>query len=185
MALRRGFKSEATALSGEVRSELGLSPVDRLDVWELARLLEIPVITLSSLAEDAPDGVACLTGAEEGAFSAATVFLGQRRLIVHNDSHALGRQRANVAHEMAHGLLLHSPYRALDNLGCRHWDQDVEDEADWLAGVLLVAPESALRVAREDVPLIQAAATYGVSTAMMQWRLNATGALIRVKRPAS
>ena len=44
MPLRRGFKSEAATLTQEVRDELGLSPLDRLDPRQIARYLDLPVI---------------------------------------------------------------------------------------------------------------------------------------------
>ncbi len=185
MTLRRGFKGEADQIATEVRAELGLGPSDPLDPVALAAFLGIPVLPLSALSHDAHQSVLLLAGSESAAFSAATVFDGSKRLIVHNDSHALGRQRANLSHELAHGLLLHSPTQALDDLGCRRWDQSVEDEANWLAGALLVTPQAALDVARSNLTLDDTATRYGVSTALMRWRLNVTGAYRRTKRWAS
>lgn len=49
MPLRRGFKSETATLTLEVRDELGLGPLDRLDPREIARHLDVPVIPLSDL----------------------------------------------------------------------------------------------------------------------------------------
>ena len=40
MVLRKGFKAEAARLAEEVRRELGLDSLDRLDPWRLARHLE-------------------------------------------------------------------------------------------------------------------------------------------------
>src|SRR5581483_3803142 len=107
MSFRRGFKSEANAIAAEVRGELGLTPFAPLAPHELAAYLDIPVHPLSSFAAIAPESVRLFSGAEQGTFSAVTVFRGRRREIVHNDSHALGRQHSNIAHELAHGLLLH------------------------------------------------------------------------------
>jgi Zn-dependent peptidase ImmA (M78 family) len=41
-----------------------------------------------------------------------------------------------VAHELAHGLLLHEPRHAIVD-GCRDYRQE-EVEANWLAGCLLI-----------------------------------------------
>ena len=49
MTLRKGFKAEAASLAKEVRKELGLKPLDRLDPFALAQHLEIPVLALSEL----------------------------------------------------------------------------------------------------------------------------------------
>jgi Zn-dependent peptidase ImmA (M78 family) len=181
MALRRGFKAEANSTADEVRGELGLGFFDPLDPSELAAHLDIPVIGLSELSE-AATSVEHLIEVEPSAFSAITVFRGTRRLIVHNDRHAPGRRNSDVTHELSHGLLLHPPTPALDHRGCRDWNQDIEDEAEWLSGVLLVPERAALAVVRGHHILEEAAEHFGVSAQMMRWRLNATGAHKRVSR---
>jgi Zn-dependent peptidase ImmA (M78 family) len=138
---QRGFKTAAAELANDTRDELGLGPLDRLDPNALAELLAIPVITLGDLAHDRP-GIRHLLEVEPDAFSAVTVFQGTRRTIVHNDGHSLARQNSNLGHEMSHGLLHHPPTPALDDSGCRVWDQDIEDEAGWLAGCLLVTEQA-------------------------------------------
>ena len=70
----------------------------------------------------------------------------------------------------------------MDELGCRHWDQEMEDEADWLSSVLLVPEEAALFIVRRGWSIAEAATKYGVSGEMIQWRVNATGARKRVQR---
>ena len=123
MKLRRGFKTEAEALVKEVRNELGLPKLDRLDPHRLACHLDIPVVALSDLPEDL-DGARHFLSVDREAFSALTVFDGRRRMIVHNDLHSPARQNSNLAHELAHGLLLHEPAPALDRLtGCRNWNE--------------------------------------------------------------
>lgn len=181
MAYRRGFKTEANSIACEAREELGLGPLDRLDPWALARTLAIPVWTLSELAAEQPT-VRVLLDVEPGAFSALTVFSGYRRVIVHNDAHGPGRQASNVTHELAHGLLGHRPTHALDARGCRLWDQDIEDEAQWLAGALLIPEDAALWIVREGLSGRDAARHFGVTDAMVRWRVNVTGARARVAR---
>jgi Zn-dependent peptidase ImmA (M78 family) len=58
----------------------------------------------------------------------------------------------------------------------------VEDEAEWLSGVLLVSDEGALNVARQDMAIEEAAAFYGVSKKMVEWRLRMSGAYKRAAR---
>lgn len=181
MGYRRGFKTEANGLAGEVRTELAISELDPLDPRRLAALLEIPIVGLSELALAAP-AVDYLLSTDSGAFSAATVFCGARRTIVHNDGHAPSRQNSNLAHELAHGLLQHRPTCALDAVGCRNWDQDVEDEAAWLAGVLLVSEAATIAIAQGRWGLAEAARHFRVSERMIRYRLNATGAVKRVQR---
>ena len=180
--LRRGFKTEAEALTKEIRAELRLARLDRLDPRQLARHLDIPVLGLSDLPEGL-SGAQHFLFAESEAFSALTVFRGNRRIIVHNDSHSPARQNSNLAHELAHGLLLHEPAPALDSkTGCRNWNDTNESEAAWLGGVLLVTDDMAMAVARGRIPREQARERFGVSEDMLRWRLDVTGANKRVAR---
>ena len=180
--MRRGFKTEANAIAREVRAELSLAPSSPLNVWQLAEHLAIPVLPLSSLATTAPDAVHLFLAQEESVFSGVTVFEGSRRIIVFNDTHAKGRQASDVGHELSHGLLLHPPTPALDGSGCRLWDGDTEKEADWLSGALLVPEEAALLISYREWSLETASAKYGVTPKMVRFRLNVTGAKIRVQR---
>jgi Zn-dependent peptidase ImmA (M78 family) len=181
MGLRRGFKSEAEDIAVEVRAELGLSALAVLDPLVLAAHLEIPVRALTECDYD-QDLIDHFTGVGQDTFSAVTVFHGHRRVIVHNDSHARQRQNSNIVHELSHALLLHPPSAALDIRGCRVWDQDHEDEADYLCGCLLVTRRAALQVARRGFSLDAAAAHFGVSRQMMAWRVNGTGAQLQAQR---
>lgn len=181
MGYRHGFKTEANDLAGEVRAELGLRPFDRLDPWTLADHLEIPILGLWELAKEAP-AINHLIKVEPEVFSAVTVFNGPSRTIVHNDGHSPPRQNSNVAHELAHGLLLHPPSAALDDKGCRNWNQDIEDEAAWLGGSLLVTEDMTIAIARGQFSPEEAARKLGVSNPMIRFRINATGAEKRVRR---
>lgn len=181
MGYRYGFKTEANTIAMQVRGELGLKPMDALDPHQLAASLEIPVWKVSDFTVQHPD-VACLLDGHQAAFSAATVFAGRRRTIVHNDAHSVGRQNSNLSHELAHGLLQHPPAPALDSRGCRDWNQDIEDEAEWLSGVLLIPEDATLSIVRLGWTKQDAAAHFNVSSQMVQWRLNATGAIRRVNR---
>lgn len=181
MAFRRGFKTEANETVGEVRTELRLRALDPLDPLALAWHVEIPVINLSDYARTS-DGAKYLLTVEPESFSAVTVFAGTERTIVHNDGHTAGRINSNITHEAAHGLLLHPPTPALDDRGCRLWDQDIEDEAQFLAGALLVTEDAALAIARGRFTIPEAAAHFRVSEQMIQYRLNITGAQTRVAR---
>ena len=112
-------------------------------------------------------------------FSAVTIFVGRhgrRRLIFHNDSHAKTRQRANIAHELAHAIRCHSASSMFNS------DPEAEDEAAWLGPTLLVSAEAALHIAKQNIPRADAARMYGVSQDLLTMRLNVTGALIRAAR---
>ena len=184
MAFRRGFKTEANDIAREIRAELSVGPLEQLDPRALAAHLEIPIVGLSDLVRGTPSA-AHLINVEPEVFSAVTVFDGTRRAIVHNDGHALVRQNSNLAHELSHGLLLHPPTPALDDKGCRSWNADIEDEAAWLAGCLLVTMDAALAVARGQWTMAVAAGQLGVSVDMVRYRVNVTGAQKMIQRAAA
>lgn len=180
--MRWGFKTEANDIAREIRTELALRLVDPLDPWRLAEHLAIPVMPLRDLRDDCPSAVRHFTRVENGAFSGLTVFNGPRRLIVYNDAHAPQRQVSDIAHELSHALLMHPPTQALDHRGCRDWDGELEEEANWLAGALLISEEAALLIVRRGLSLRDAAKAFGVSRDMVRFRINVTGARKRVQR---
>jgi IrrE N-terminal-like domain len=185
MGLRRGFKAEAGRLAIRVRTELGLGERDRLDLEKLSKNLEVPVVSLSSLSPTCGDHVRQLTHTDPGAFSAVTVPCGgKKKIILHNDRHSVPRQRSNVTHEFSHILLEHPMTLPLDESGCRRIDRDVEDEANWLAGVLLIPDAAAVHVVRSGLAEDEACEFYGVSRQMLTFRINKSGARVRVARYA-
>lgn len=180
--LRRGFKTEANDIARELRRELGLRDIDPLDAWKLAGHLEIAVVPLSDFQNDAPNAAYFFRRVDREAFSALTIFDATSRIVVYNDSHSRGRQASDISHELAHAILQHPPIPALDHRGCRNWDATLEEEAAWLAGALLISEEAALMIARSGMSLEDAATRYGLSTGMVRFRLNMTGARARVRR---
>jgi Zn-dependent peptidase ImmA (M78 family) len=182
--MKRGFKTRAEALALHARSAIGKGPVDPLDPRELAQEMEIPVLSLRDLSKNgvSPGALRRFLVDAPGDFSALTVILGDQRLIVENPTHAAGRRTNSVAHELSHLLLGHDPTRSTVLGKGRLWDRDQEDEADWLAGELLVPREAALRIVRSGTPEAQAAEHYGVSLALLRWRLDHSGARVQVQR---
>lgn len=183
MTLRRGFKTEANWYAREMRRELGLLPAAPLCPWTLADHLGFPIIPLSEYKMAAPEAVAYLRSmAGQRDFSAITLFQGPVRWIIHNDAHNQKRQAADIAHELAHGLLLHPPKPAFNAAGSRHYDPILEAEANWLGPALLVSDEAALLIVEQKLPIREASDRYGVSAPLIQMRLNVSGAALRVAR---
>jgi hypothetical protein len=179
-ALSRQFLKDCDLSAAELRTELGLRSIDPMPVLALADQLRTPVAPLGHLLLDADpaleQAVSLLRDAESASWSAVTVHVPGGRLIVVNDAHAAGRQNNSVAHELSHGLLMHAALPALDERGCRRWNQQHETEADWMAAVILVPRPAAERVARNGWSDAEAARIYGVSTPLMRWRMNMTAA---------
>ena len=182
MNLPRGFRTEANAYAREFREELGLQPHAPLSPWALAEHLAIPVVALSDFSSEIPAEVCCLLGRERSSFSAATVFRGRRRLIVHNDAHHPRRQASNIAHELSHGILGHPLTPPLNDHGCRHFDKAIEDEANWLGPALLISEEAALFIVERGLSMPDAIRIYGVSEQIITMRINIIGARKRIAR---
>jgi Zn-dependent peptidase ImmA (M78 family) len=182
MTLRRGFKTEANEIALSIRTELGLAASAPLNPWLVAELLDVPVLGMRSFANEVPTAVLHFSHEAQASFSGVPVFAGTRRIIVYNDSHSLGRRANDVSHEVAHALLLHSPTPAMNDLGCRLWDGEIEEEADYLGRALLVPQEAALSIVGMKVAPQDAAREYGVSRKMIDYRVRITGARLRVAR---
>lgn len=174
--LRRGFKSEADAYAREYRKELSLRFHDPLCPWRLAQHLEIPVDPLSAYKCEIPKDVAYFMEKARESFSAVTLVDGYRKRIIHNDSHPPLRQASNIAHELGHGILGHRPLPIFDEYGCRHFDVEQEDEANWLGPALLISKEAAFHIAKNEMTVVEASRVYQVSEQVITMRLNMSGA---------
>jgi hypothetical protein len=180
MKLRRGFKKEAHDYAREFRNELKLPLNAPLCPRRLAEHLEIPIIALSSLRPLAPKPIDYLLGPGRNQFFAVTISIGYRRFILHNDGNPPTRQVSNLAHELSHAILGHPPSPPFNENGERTLDQEIEKEAVWLGGTLLISEEAALTIARSKVSETDAANHFGVSPALIRMRLNFTAAHKRV-----
>ena len=128
------------------------------------------MISLSDLDDASP-----FLGRGQSAFSAVTVPCGIDTAIVHNDAHHPYRQRSNICHELAHCFLGHECTPPLTEAGERARDGTIEAEANYLAGTLLMTNEAALHVLRNGI-VAQAQHLYGISGAMLTYRLRVSGA---------
>lgn len=183
---RHGFKSWCERIALEKRSELGLSPLDRLDPYQLAKPLgvvvrfpnDIPGLSsesLKRLLHDDPDG-----------WSGVSIRQGSHTLVILNNAHSKARQASDLMHEVAHLLLVHTPAR-VDvtkdmQLLLRTHDRNQEDEANWLAGCLLLPRPIVMSLQRKRQAASAAANEYGVSLEMLNYRLKVTGVGIQAQR---
>ena len=116
-------------------------------------------------------------------FSAALVPIGNGRFILDNDNHAPTRRRASVAHEVAHVLLEHAFTAAiLGPDGCRAVPGEIEEEATWFSGELLITFKAAMALARRGASDAEVAARYGVSPRFAAMRMNTSGARVIATR---
>lgn len=173
--MKRGFKAAAERRALAEREAIGLNATVPLDPLALAEMHGYSVIALGDLPGVPPEHVEQLRTHDTRAFSAAAVVLGSAAIIVVNDGHTEARQANSITHELAHLLLGHEPVPAFAGPGVRTLTKLDEDEADWLAGCLLV-PKSGIGEVMTACgsDLTVAAAHYRVSVELMRWRHNVT-----------
>ncbi len=182
----RGFKTwcENTAIG--LRRELGILQEDPLDPRKLAKHLGILVWAAEEVPGVDKDALRVLLHDDPSSWSAVTVHAGGRSVILTNSAHSGGRPASDLMHELAHLILGHEPARVDvsedGHLMLHSFGRVQEDEANWLSGCLLL-PRAALLNAREQGwSLSRIAQHYGVSEAMVKYRMNVSGADAQVAR---
>lgn len=183
---RRGFKTWAEEVALRVRQKLELFPAAPLDVFQLAKLLSVPILNPDDLGALPDDCKRRLTGVHSDVWSAITVTNGKHYLIVMNTAHAPTRRNSDLAHELAHVILGHEPSMMFATPGSaivlRTHNKEQEDEANWLAGCLLLPRDALFSIRRRRLIDDEACREYGVSVAMLRFRLNVSGVNIQFQR---
>jgi Zn-dependent peptidase ImmA (M78 family) len=182
--MRRGFKAEAERLAVRLRAELGVPPLVRADVDQLAHHLGIDVREAQDLV--AADDLQRLNDLQPGCFSAATIYLpnGAVVAVVNSVATSTARRDSDLAHEVAHVALRHHP-RHVDRLGELTFfdcDAEQEEEANWLAGCLLLPRTLLLAEARLGRSVEQIATRHNVSIDMARFRLNTSGVYFQIAK---
>ncbi|TFV57740.1 ImmA/IrrE family metallo-endopeptidase [Geodermatophilus sp. DF01-2] len=180
--MKRGFGSTARALAIEVRAEVGLTPHAVLDPLLIADEYGIDVYRLSDTDCDQAALRHFLVDRPD-AFSGALIPLGDGVVILENDEHSPVRRKSTLCHELAHVLLEH-PFttRLVGDTGCRLTNRDLEEEAAFLSGELMIPREAALRLAWRDATDEMVSAKHQISVEAARWRMNASGARKIVER---
>jgi Zn-dependent peptidase ImmA (M78 family) len=183
---RRGFKTSSEETALKIRRKLELAPHAAVDPAAIAQLLAIPIVTAKELSELPEEARNRLMRDHSEAWSAITVSDGNKHLIVLNPSHAPTRINSSLAHEIAHVILGHEPSMMFttpqSGVSLRTYNKEQEDEANWLAGCILLPREALLYARRLGLSNDQICGQYEVSPAMCRFRLNATGVDVHVKR---
>lgn len=180
--MRRGFKAEAERLAQSTRSAMCLRPIRTLDARALARHLGASVRSADELTS--MTSLEALERLQPRAFSACTFDIGERTVIVYNPLSSFGRRQSDISHEAAHLLLGHS-VKEVENFGGLSFftcDPDEEQEANWLAGCLLLPRELLLHAVRSGLDTDAIAEKYAVSPQMAAFRLRTTGVLRQTQR---
>ena len=181
--MRRGFKAEAERHAQELGRRLGYGERDPVELAAVATHLDVEVLAADEVVDRRR--LDLLNELQPDAFSAATFKLpAGKRIVVYNPLHPAGRTNSNIAHELGHLLLDHT-VRTIETVGNFKFvtcDAEQEQEADWLAGCLLLPRPLLYAAAKRGWNPAQIAAEYETSEQMARFRLNASGVLVQLGR---
>jgi Zn-dependent peptidase ImmA (M78 family) len=178
----RGYKTWCERYATEKRASLGLSSSAPLDPRALAKHLKVRVWTPADVPGVRAESLAVLLrndGKTPSCWSAVTIVVGNRAAVVLNSSHSKARQASDLMHELAHRIRGHEAEEVEVSedgiMVLKSYDKDLEEEADWLAGCLLLPRDALVRIKRERLDDADAAARFGVSLRMLSYRNSMTG----------
>jgi len=177
--LERGFKTRAERTAANIRGELGLDDHKPLDLWSLASFLEVQLKTPKEVAGMPTSALDQLLVHDPQGWSAVSLTLGEKAVVIYNPRHSRARQASDIAHELSHFILSHEPAKLVvsadGQMVMRSYNSKQEEEANWLAWSLLAPREALLRAARQRMPPSEIAQLLGVSEALVEYRLRITG----------
>jgi Zn-dependent peptidase ImmA (M78 family) len=175
----RGFKTWAERTSLTLRQELGLRPHDPMMPNPLAIYLGVRLITPESIPNLPADVRNQLLVHDPEGWSAVSAYLGEIAMVIFNPRHSRGRQASDIMHELAHLILNHQPATIImsqdGDMAMRTYNERQENEANWLAGCLLLPRDALLLCKRLKLPSKEASTRYGVSETLFTFRMRITG----------
>ncbi len=178
----RGFKTWCERYSLDKRRELGLEAYAPLNARGLATNMGVTVWTpheVPNLSAGALDVLLRNDGKTPSCWSAVTLVVKRRVLVILNSSHSPARQASDLTHELAHRIRDHETHEVIvspDGLMLlKNYNKLQEDEADWLSGCLLLPREALTTIKRRGLDEETATMEYGVSAKMLNYRMAMTG----------
>lgn len=184
--MRRGFKSEAEKIAATERAAIGLKPIEPIDACAYAHHRGVVVLDIAALKLPEKHRKQ-LVDMDCESWSGLTLKEGGRHFILVNPAHAPTRQVNTLMHELAHIYLRHVPSRVdLSKSGLMllsDYPDQQEQEADWLAGVMLLPRVALIHYRSRGWVVEQICAKYGVSAQLCEWRIRMTGVEAQLKTP--
>lgn len=175
----RGFKSWAERTAVSFRRELGLSSHDALSPDRLAKYLGVRLATPDTIQGLPLDVRNQLLVHDPGGWSAVSACIGEIVLVIYNPKHSCGRQASDIMHELSHLILDHQPATIImsqdGDIAMRTYNERQENEANWLAGCLLLPRDALLLCRRSKLSPMEASSRYGVSETLFTFRMRITG----------
>jgi len=148
----------------------------------MAKMVGVRVWTphdVPGLNSEALDVLLRNDGKTPSCWSAVTVVVNTKVVVVLNSSHSAARQASDLTHELAHRIRGHQAREvSLTEDGIMllsSYDKQEEEEADWLSGCLLLPREALILIRHKRLDDADAAAEYCVSAKMLSYRMAMTG----------
>ncbi len=179
--MQRGYKAWCERFSADTRRNLGLPSTAPLRGHQLATHLGIRVWTPDDVPGLPPETrkVLLRNDGTPSCWSAVTLIVGEKTLVILNSSHSPARQASDLMHELAHRIRNHEPEEmSISSEGLmllKAYDKEQEEEADWLAGVLLLPRDALVHIRHQGLSDEEVVAEYGVSKRMYTYRVSMTG----------
>jgi hypothetical protein len=177
--LRRGFRTWCENAAHGYRRELGLEPFAALDPRLLASNLGVKIWTPHDIPGLPPAALCQLTKTDPSSWSAVTICVADRSLIVVNDQDSPERQNNSLAHELSHIVLGHKAAQVFvspaGQMLLSEYDRVQEEEANCLSGTLLVPRDALLNFLSLGRDHTCIAAHFVVTRDLLQMRINLTG----------
>lgn len=178
----RGFKAWCERYATNKRAELGLLPHDPLDAFMLAKNLGVKVWTPQNIPGLTAESLGVLLrndGETPSCWSAVTLVVNSRVLVILNSSHSPARQSSDLTHELAHQIRGHKAHEVSVTteglMMLKSYEKIYEEEADWLSSCLLLPREALIAIKRRGLEVAEAAREFGVSISMLNYRMAMTG----------
>lgn len=174
--------AERTSMS--FRQKLKIGAAQALPARILAEHLGVILLTPRDIPGMIEDDIQVLSG--DNGYSAMSLAVDDRKLIIRNPSHGEARTESDLMHELAHFIRKHNESGRADwgNLGLAMpvYDKEQEDEAKFLGGCLQVPREGLLKVVLNGMLPSEIATMFGASEALVGYRIKVTGVMMHVAR---
>lgn len=173
----RGFKAWCDNTATNIRKRHGIAEDDPLSARLLAAKMGVTILELENVSGINPATVQHLSSQEGDEWSAVTVHTGDKQIIIVNPRHSDARQSSNIMHELAHIIRGHKPAQvyAYEAYALRDFDQLQENEANWLAGCLLLPRPALLNAGRRNESVDEVMERFEVSRSLYNYRYNISG----------
>lgn len=167
------------------RQAIGLSVHDRFDAPAYARKIGVVLLDFDTLGVSASARKQLLVNDLES-WSGMTIKQDGIVAVILNPAHAPVRRASTLMHEIAHVELGHSPVRvdiSPDGIMLvSEFSKTDEEEADWLAGAVLLPREALMAHRSRGHDAQRIAQRHGTSLQLCEWRLRMTGVDVQIRR---